>query len=116
MSVQVVEEKKKKDVGIPTWMIAGGIAAVFALFTGIAVYQIKKSRKQQLRDARYGEDYPESYSTSKITKYWSLTKKTFQAVSKVVGDFLSPKDKQLSPFVDSVTANARDAIHSDAEL
>lgn len=113
MSVIAVDEKKKKDDRIPTWMIAGGIAAVFAVFTAVTVYQIKKSRKQQLREARYGEDYPESTVNSKLTKYWSLTTRTFRAVSKVIGEFLTTKGKTVTPMVNAAEASSSGLFHSD---
>ena len=104
MSTQIVDQKKKKSDGIPTWMIAGGIAAVFAVFTASAVYYIKTSRKKQMRDARYGADYhPEGNFESKLTKYWNLTVNTWKAAKTLISNALA-KNKPATPLVDVAAA------------
>jgi len=116
-ALQAVDDKKKKDNDrIPTWMIAGGIAAVFAVFTAVTVYHIKKSRKQELRDARYGEGYPESNFKSKVEKYWGLTVKTWRAVSTVIGDYLSQNGKSHSPLVSAEAAARGSAFQQDGDV
>lgn len=92
--------KEANQMKVSNWLLIMGIGAAVAVGTAATVYYY---RRRKARLAYEDEDYVgysiEDYKSS-FNKYWSLTKKTFEAVTLSVTDFFA-KNKNTNPLMSS---------------
>ena len=114
-SSKVNEEDKKKGK-LPGWVVPVGIGVIVFAVTAFAIYQVKKKRRKELHDLRYGSSYFEDPEQNKWASFFDFGSRTYNTIKKYASTIFGSKSEAPTMSASDANTSTYGVVYDSNEL